>query len=59
MITLEDLIKAKEENQKTIEENKAIIEEKQKFNFELENENRVFEKLIVLEKSKEENNENI
>lgn len=57
MIYLEDLIKAKEDNELAIESNKAIICEKEKANIELEAENRVFDKLISFEKAKQEINE--
>ena len=57
MICLEDLVVAKEQNEKAIEENKVIICEKQQANIELEAENRVFDKLIALEQSKQEPNE--
>lgn len=57
MICLEDLIVAKEQNAKVIEENKAIICEKEKANIELEAEIRVFDKLIALEQSKVVENE--
>ena len=43
MITLEDLLLAKEQNEKVIKD--------------LEAENRAFDKLINIEKSKQENNE--
>ena len=54
MIYLEDLVKAKQDNEKVIEENKAIICEKEKTNIELEAENRVFDKLIAFEQAKQE-----
>lgn len=52
MIYLEDLVKAKSENEKTIEENNDFIFEKQKENIELEAENRVLNKLIDIENAK-------
>jgi hypothetical protein len=52
MISLEDLIVVKEQNTKVIEENNAIIYEKEKANKELEAENRVFDKLIAMEQEK-------
>lgn len=55
MIYLEDLQKAKEQNEQTIQENNELIAKMQKTNCELEAENRAFDKLILLEKSKEEN----
>jgi hypothetical protein len=55
MITLEDLLVAKEQNEKTIQENNELIAKMQKTNYDLEAENRVFDKLILVEKSKEEN----
>lgn len=57
MISLEDLVVAKESNEKTISENKNIILEKELQNESLEAENRVFDKLIALENSRQENNE--
>lgn len=54
MICLEDLIMLEEQNKKTIEENNAIVCEKQAQNVELEAENRVFAKLISIEKAKQE-----
>lgn len=53
MICLEDLIALKEQNDKAIEENKIIIADKEKMNIALEAENRVFDKLITVEKEKE------
>jgi hypothetical protein len=55
MIYLEDLKKAKEQNEQTIQENNELIAKIQKTNCDLEAENRVFDKLILVEKSKEEN----
>lgn len=55
MIYLEDLQNAKEQNEQTIQENNELIAKMQKSNCELEAENRVFDKLIDIEKSKEEN----
>jgi hypothetical protein len=55
MIYLEDLQKAKEQNEQTIQENNELIAKIQKANCDLEAENRAFDKLILLEKSKEEN----
>ena len=48
MLNKDDLLKLKEENEKTLIENNAVICEKQKINNELEAENRVFDKLIAL-----------
>lgn len=59
MICLEDLVEAKEKNEKIVEENKILILSKEKENTELEAENRVFDKLIAIEKSRIENVENI
>lgn len=59
MICLEDLVEAKEKNEKIVEENKVFILSKEKENTELEAENRVFDKLIAIEKSRIENVENI
>lgn len=59
MICLEDLVEAKEKNEKIVEENKVFILNKEKENTELEAENRVFDKLITIEKSRIENVENI
>lgn len=59
MICLEDLVEAKEKNEKIVEENKVFILNKEKENTELEAENRVFDKLIAIEKSRIENVENI
>lgn len=55
MIELEDLQKAKEQNEQAIQENNELIAKMQKMNCSLEAENRVFDKLILVEKSKEEN----
>lgn len=55
MICLEDLVALKEQNEKTIAENDAIIYAKQEENVELAAENRVFDKLILVEKAKAEN----
>ena len=55
MICLEDLVALKEQNEKTIVENDAIIYAKQEENVELAAENRVFDKLILVEKAKAEN----
>ena len=52
MIYLEDLQNAKEQNEQTIQENNELIAKMQKSNCELEAENRVFDKLIDIEKSK-------
>jgi hypothetical protein len=52
MIYLEDLQKVKEQNEQIIQANNETIVKKQKENCELEAENRVFDKLIILEKSK-------
>lgn len=52
MIYLEDLQKAKEQNEQVIQGNNELIAQKQKENCELEAENRVFDKLILIEKSK-------
>ena len=57
MLEVSDLKILKETNEKIIVENNAIIEEKKVQNVELEAENRVFDKLIALEKSKEQVNE--
>lgn len=46
MITLESLIEMKAQNEKTIEDNDAVIVQKQAENIELQAENRVFDKLI-------------
>ena len=54
MLEVSDLKILKETNEKIIVENNAIIEEKKVQNVELEAENRVFDKLIALEKSKEQ-----
>ena len=59
MICLEDLVEAKEKNEKIVEDNKILILSKEKENIELEAENRVFDKLITIEKSRIENVENI
>ena len=59
MICLEDLIKMKEQNEQTIQENNELIAKMQITNCELEAENRVFDKLIAVVKSKEENIENV
>ena len=53
MIYLEDLRKAKEQNEQTIQANNELIIVKQKENCELEAENRVFDKLIAIESEKE------
>lgn len=55
MICLEDLVALKEQNEKTIVENDAIIYAKTEENVELAAENRVFDKLILVEKAKTEN----
>jgi hypothetical protein len=54
MIYLEDLQKVKEQNEQTIQENNELIAKMQKTNCDLEAENRVFDKLILVEKSKEQ-----
>ena len=59
MICLEDLVEAKGKNEKIVEDNKILILSKEKENIELEAENRVFDKLITIEKSRIENVENI
>jgi hypothetical protein len=59
MIYLEDLQKAKEQNEQTIQENNELIAKIQKTNCDLEAENRVFDKLILVEKSKEETVEEV
>lgn len=59
MIVLEDLMLAKQQNEQAIEENKALICEKEKANLELEAENRVFDKLIAIEQEKVENVEQV
>ena len=59
MIYLEDLQKAKEQNEQVIQENNELIEKMKITNCELEAENRVFDKLILIEKSKEESIESV
>lgn len=54
MILMEDLIETKARNEQIIEENNLIIAEKQNLNCELKAENRVFDKLIAIEQSKQE-----
>lgn len=60
MISSQDLVIMREQNEKTIQENNAVICEKQKQNVDLEAENRVLEKLIAVEQTRQEQNiENI
>lgn len=54
MISSQDLIIMKEQNEQTIQENNAVICEKQKQNIELEAENRVLQKLIAVEETRQE-----
>lgn len=48
MVSAQDIIKLKTENEVRIAENEAIICEKRKANTDLEAENRVFDKLLTL-----------
>lgn len=48
MFNVQDLISLKAENETRIKENNTVICEKQKINTDLEAENRVFDKLIIL-----------
>lgn len=56
MINVQDLIKLKTDNEVRIAENDAVICEKHKANAELEAENRVFDKLIMLFNTPETDN---
>jgi tRNA 2-selenouridine synthase SelU len=54
MISSQDLIIMKEQNEQTIQENNAVICEKKQQNTDLEAENRVLEKLIAVEETRQE-----
>ena len=54
MISSQDLIIMKEQNEQTIQENNKVICEKEQQNTDLEAENRVLEKLIAVEETRQE-----
>lgn len=59
MFSSQDFIKMKEQNEQLIQENNAVICEKQKANLEIEAENRVLDKFIAIENANQETQENI